>query len=279
MNSFPTSAFDLNSAKIVSAIDDLPLWSAAFGQKFLDVIRMRPNISVLDVGCGMGFPLLDLSQRLGSSCQCFGIDPWFEAILRANEKRQSWGLSNCFMFPAVAERLPFSNARFDVIFSNNGINNVDDDELAMRDIARVAKPGAQLVITVNLPSTFIEFYEIFAEVLKDNNMEPEFDRLAEHIYRKRKPPDYTEALLSNAGFKILNCYLDKFRFRFLDGSSMLDHFFIKLAFLPSWLEIVAEKNKRETVFQQLENRLNQISVAQNGLTMSVPWICYVAIKS
>ena len=51
---------------------------------------------------------------------------------------------------------PFESDSFDVIVSNNGINNVDDDRKAMTEIARVAKSDAQLVITVNLPVTFAE---------------------------------------------------------------------------------------------------------------------------
>ncbi len=278
MNNFPNAYFDMNSPEIVSALDDLSLWSAAFGQKILDVLRLQPNQNVLDIGCGMGFPLLDLSQRLGNSCQCYGIDPWHAAIRRANDKRRVWGISNCFMFPAVGEHLPFPDAHFDVIFSNNGINNVENDVLVLREIARVCKPGAQLVVTVNLPETFIEFYEPYETLLQELGKYEDTKRLHDHIYRKRKPVDYTKALLRNAGFHIKAMYEDTFSFRFLNGTTMLNHFFIKLAFLPSWLEIVQDKKEQKRIFEKLENSLNTIAVAQHGLELNVPWICVAAEK-
>lgn len=39
-----------------STWDELPLWSAPFGIKILDLIDYKKNINVLDIGCGTGFP-------------------------------------------------------------------------------------------------------------------------------------------------------------------------------------------------------------------------------
>lgn len=49
-----------NDAALVSAQDDLPLWSAPFGLMLLDHIQLRPKIEALDIGFGSGFPLLEL---------------------------------------------------------------------------------------------------------------------------------------------------------------------------------------------------------------------------
>ena len=49
--------------KMVSVIDDMPLWSAPFGFMLLDRIPFEPGMTVLDVGFGTGFPLLEIAQR------------------------------------------------------------------------------------------------------------------------------------------------------------------------------------------------------------------------
>ena len=56
---------------LLSAQDDLPLWSAPFGLMLLDHIHLKPKIEALDVGFGSGFPLLELAQRLGDSSTVF----------------------------------------------------------------------------------------------------------------------------------------------------------------------------------------------------------------
>lgn len=56
---------DLNNPELISVIDELSFWSAPFGLKLLDVIRYKRNIKALDIACGLGFPLMELSMRLG----------------------------------------------------------------------------------------------------------------------------------------------------------------------------------------------------------------------
>lgn len=131
------SEFDVHNSDVVSSIDDLPLWSAPFGLKLLDVVDMRPGQRVLDVGCGTGFPLVDLSQRLGPTCTVVGIDPWTEGLDRVRFKLRTWGIDNVELVDGVAESMPFDDASFDLVVANNGTNNVDDEPRAFGEIARV----------------------------------------------------------------------------------------------------------------------------------------------
>ena len=47
-----------------AALDELPLWSAPFGLRLLESVPLAPGATVLDVGCGTGFPLLELAHRV-----------------------------------------------------------------------------------------------------------------------------------------------------------------------------------------------------------------------
>ncbi len=69
------SRYDVHDPDVVSAIDDAPLWSAPFGMKLLEVVKLRKQIRALNIGSGMGFPIIELSQRLGETCRVYGIDP------------------------------------------------------------------------------------------------------------------------------------------------------------------------------------------------------------
>ena len=69
--------FDEN---IVCYYDELPLWSSPFGILLLNNISFKKNSIIVDIGCGNGFPLIELAQRFGGSCKVFGIDQWEKAI-------------------------------------------------------------------------------------------------------------------------------------------------------------------------------------------------------
>ncbi len=273
-----TTNYDSNNPGLVSIIDELPLWSAPFGLKLLEAIPLKKNIKVLDIGSGLGFPVIELAMRLGDTCKVYGIDPWKAARNRAEQKIKTIGLKNVKMIDAVAEDIPFDDEIFDLIVSNNGINNVQDFEKSLSEISRVAKKNAEFVFTVNLEETMIEFYNEYRNVLKENEMIREIDKLNQHIYGKRKPVEGIKTLVVKSGFKINKVSLDKFYLRFADGTTMLNHFLIKLAFLESWLQILHQKKQTE-IFSEVETRLNRISEKEGELKLTVPFALFKCRKS
>jgi SAM-dependent methyltransferase len=86
MKDYLEHTFSSEDVELVSIIDELPLWSAPFGLQLLDTVELKPHINALDVGCGLGFPLIELAQRLGVSSKVYGIDPWKRALERAHVK-------------------------------------------------------------------------------------------------------------------------------------------------------------------------------------------------
>ncbi len=272
MQHYLSQKFDSNDPQLISIMDDLPLWSAPFGLKLLDGVVMKPNMNVLDLGCGNGFPLIELANRLGSSCLIYGIDPWFTAIKRAQLKAQVQALSNIALICGEGEQLPFPDQFFHLIVSNNGINNVSDLEMVLAECARVSQFDAQLIVTVNLPGTMMEFYQIFQEVLRELGKLQEIDRMYTHISNKRKPLHQTIKMISNAGFSIKKVSEDHFSMRFLDGSAMFNHFFIKLAFWDSWEKILSQDD-RALVFDRIKLKLNNIAKMNGALHLTIPYVC------
>ena len=154
-----------DSAEFVSTFDELPLWSASFGLLLLKHLQLKPNLIVLDIGSGAGFPLLELAQRLGTSCKCFGIDPWTNANNRVKQKIRNYGVTNVEVIEGSADKLSFDNERIDLIVSNLGINNFENPDNVFKECNRVLKPGGKLAITTNLNGHWQEFYMIFEETL------------------------------------------------------------------------------------------------------------------
>ncbi len=263
---------DPDDPAVVSAFDELPLWSAPFGLRLLETVVLAPGMTVLDVGFGTGFPLLELARRLGPSSRVYGVDPWAGATARAQQKARTYGLGNVVILRAVAERLPLAPASVDLVLSNNGLNNVQDVAASLAECRRVSKPGAQMVLTQNLPETMRTFYEVYDSVLRECRLDSALPELRRHIHAKRPPLDEVRALVAAAGFETTRMSEGSFSLRFLDGTALLSHFFVRLGFLESWMAVPPAREV-DRVFALLELRLNEFARRRGELRLDVPFAC------
>ena len=257
---------------VVSAFDELPLWSAPFGLRLLETVHLAPNLTVLDVGFGTGFPLLELARRLDAKSRLYGVDPWAAGTDRARDKLRTYGLTNVLLLRAVAEKVPLATGSVDLVLSNNGLNNVQDVVQALAECRRVSRPGAQLVLTQNLPETMRTFYDVYEEVLRECRLENSVEELRRHIHAKRRPLEEVRALVTAAGFDIATISEDSFSLRFLDGTALLSHFFVRLGFLDSW-KAVPPTREADRVMTLLERRLNELARESGELRLDVPFAC------
>jgi SAM-dependent methyltransferase len=257
--------------------DDLPLWSAPFGLTLLDTIRMKTHINVLDIGSGGGFPMLELAERMGKKCMVYGLDPSQDAIDMITAKKLSKGIDFTKIVRGVAEEIPFPDEYFGLIISNNGLNNVSDQALALSECYRVADEGAQMVLTMNLPHTMTEFYAVFEETLLEMDMNEEIALMHKHIGEKRKSVDEWKDLILGSGFDIKTINVDGFKMKYSDGSAFLNHYFIRNAFMKSWKAFLPAE-QTDTLFNIIEQKLNKISLDIGELVMSVPYVCFDCFK-
>ncbi|NWF90925.1 MAG: class I SAM-dependent methyltransferase [Ignavibacteriaceae bacterium] len=277
MNSFKKTIFNLNDKETVSIIDELPLWSAPFGLKLLDSIKLKPNLNVIDIGCGLGFPLLEVAQRLGSSSKVYGIDPWNAGIKRVKTKIKILSLENVELIEGAAENIPLPDNSVDLIVSNNGINNVQNLSLVMNECNRITKKSAQFIATINLDSTMLEFYNELEYVLNEQNMTDCIEKLKKHIYEKRKPLDELIKLFEQNSFKVMNVITDSFRYKYLDATAMFKHSFIRLAFLNSWIDLVPP-DLVGLIFSTVEERLNSKAKRDGEFVLTIPFALIDSVK-
>ncbi|MFZ4521875.1 MAG: class I SAM-dependent methyltransferase [Bacteroidales bacterium] len=267
----------MSSSNNIITYDDLPLWSAPFGLTLLETVRMKTLMNVLDIGSGSGFPMLELAERMGKKCMVYGLDPSEEAIRMITAKKEARGIVFAKIVKGIAEEIPFPDQYFGLIVSNNGLNNVSDQAKALAECFRVAEEEAQLVLTMNLPHTMTEFYEVFAETLEQLGLHDEVTKMHEHIHFKRKTVEYLKDLILGAGFEINTINVDGFKMRYNDGTAFMNHSFIRGAFMDSWKAILPETMVIR-VFADIEQRLNQIALDKGELVMSIPYVCFDAVK-
>ena len=270
MTQYLKRELNFNDPDFLSALDDMSFWAAPFGIKLLILVQYKKNIRALDIGFGSGFPLIELAMRLGPTCTIFGIDPWKAAMERTKFKMRYTDVQNVELIEGAAEHMPFENNFFDLLVSNNGLNNVQDLPKTLSECSRVSRPGAQFVFTFNTNKTFTEFYDVFREVLREAGLKECVEKVDDHIYEKRRPVAEYKKMLGQSHFHINGLYEDEFDFKFSDATAMLNHFSMKI-FMASWKELVPIEF-RENVFKNIEQKLNMVAERRHGLSMNVPFV-------
>ena len=118
-----------------------------FRDKLVALGRLSPGESVLDIGCGTGTLAIAARRRVGPAGEVFGIDASPEMIARASSKAARAGVDVSFT-TAVAESLPFPDARFDAVLNTLMLHHLPRalrHECA-REIRRVLKPHGRVLV-------------------------------------------------------------------------------------------------------------------------------------
>lgn len=98
---------------------------------------------VLEVGVGTGLSLPDYEKHL----EITGIDLAPEMLDKARERVASEGLNNVAGLQEMdAGNLQFSDSSFDTVVAMYVITVVPDPQKVMRELARVAKPGGEVML-------------------------------------------------------------------------------------------------------------------------------------
>jgi ubiquinone/menaquinone biosynthesis C-methylase UbiE len=128
-------------------------------QMLLDITEFREGIKILDVGCGVGAGIIELSY-LGANC--VGLDAIKNRVRLINKVSDDFGLNVKGIY-GDACNLPFKNGTFDVVMSFEFFEHVTDIDLAMKEQIRVLKRGGRLVIE---QANFLNPFTLFDLLVK-----------------------------------------------------------------------------------------------------------------
>jgi demethylmenaquinone methyltransferase / 2-methoxy-6-polyprenyl-1,4-benzoquinol methylase len=110
----------------------------------IDALKLRPGARVLDLATGTA-DLGLLAARAGASV--VGVDPSPAMMDIGRAKASRAGLADRIGFQVGdAQALPFADATFDAVCMGFGIRNVPDRPAAVREMARVTRPGGRVAI-------------------------------------------------------------------------------------------------------------------------------------
>ena len=114
----------------------------------LERLDVRPGQRLLDAGCGEGRHCFGSMAR---GATVVGLDLDFESMREPSKNLRRRGEENGrmgAMLQGDAFHLPFADASFDRIICSEVMEHVHDYRGALRELFRVAAPGAKVAITI-----------------------------------------------------------------------------------------------------------------------------------
>jgi demethylmenaquinone methyltransferase/2-methoxy-6-polyprenyl-1,4-benzoquinol methylase len=164
-------------------------WTEEMRDEAMDRLDIDASDRVLDVGCGTGFATEALLERTGN---VHGLDQSAHQLEKAYGKFGKRGPVR--FYRGDAERLPFRDDSFDVVWSSGSIEYWPNPVAALEECRRVARPGGQvLIVGPDAPKTSL--FERVADAIMLFYDEEEADRMFreagfrdfEHLVQQARP--------------------------------------------------------------------------------------------
>ena len=103
-----------------------------------EIAAGRRDLRLLDCGCGTGYNMKTLLLPYG---RAFGFDLVPDGVRRASSVGRP-------LVRADIQKIPFKSDSFDIATSFDVVQSVPDDRAALREMARVLKPGGSVVLNM-----------------------------------------------------------------------------------------------------------------------------------
>lgn len=111
-----------------------------------EVLDPEAGERILEVGPGTGYYTLDVAGWVGQEGEVQILDIQREMLDHTMGRANERGLTNITPTEGDATALPYEDGSFDGAYLTTVLGEIPDQDTAVRELARVLKPGGRLVV-------------------------------------------------------------------------------------------------------------------------------------
>lgn len=128
-------------------------------------VLVKENFKILDVCTGSGDIAIDFAKISDKSVEIIGID--FSEKMLEIARNKAKNFENITFLQADADHLPFEKDTFDVVFISYGLRNLENTDIAIKELKRVTKKeGCVVNLDLGKPNFFIKiFFKLYMSVV------------------------------------------------------------------------------------------------------------------
>ena len=111
-----------------------------------EVLGAGPGERILEVGPGTGYYTLDVAEWVKPDGDVDILDLQSEMLDHTMRRAGERGLANVTPTRSDATSMPYDDGSFDAAYLVTVLGEIPDQDAALRELARVLKPGGRLVV-------------------------------------------------------------------------------------------------------------------------------------
>lgn len=234
----------------------LPVWSRRFGRMLLRDLSIPPKAMLLDVGCGTGYPALEILEMMDNHGRIIAIESVPPLLDVARRKAGDLaGKRIFFRSEPASAKLAFADQVYDLVISNLGLTGLENPQLALQEFARVTKARGQVRVTLPLAGTYSEFFDIYREVLTREDRSDLLTRLEERV-ATMPDADKAASWMESAGLTDVHVDVDEFTLLFQSSREFFFAPVIEYGPLVGWKEIAGTGEQMQSVFWRIKEAID-----------------------
>jgi protein-L-isoaspartate O-methyltransferase len=111
-----------------------------------EILDPKPGERILEVGPGTGYYTLDVAEWVSPDGQVDILDLQQEMLDHTMQGAGERGVTNVTPTQSDATAMPYEDGTFDAAFLTTVLGEIPDQDAALRELARVLRPGGRLVV-------------------------------------------------------------------------------------------------------------------------------------
>jgi SAM-dependent methyltransferase len=246
-------------AKVYDA-EVLPVYAARFAEMLLRALpAATPAARVVEIGCATGHLTLELARRFDDASRITAYDeaPPFLEKARAKIAAAAAAGAGAAAGGGAGGRvtlelsppapLPLGDGSADLVVSNLAVFEAVDPRAAVVEAARVLAPGGQALMTGALRGTWIEFLDIYRDVLQDNGKHDSLAALDRYV-AALPDGDTAARWFEEAGLVAVEIAVDRWEILFRSAREFFFAPLIELGPLSRWKQLAGRGEEMQDVF-------------------------------